>query len=382
MPSNYQTQGTTLDSLLVRRDLLAQGGLWNWGSGFWGQIGNNTSTDTSSPVQTISGGINWKQMSIGENFAGGIKTDGTLWLWGQNTYAALGTNNTTNFSSPVQTVAAGTNWRSISCMRRNSAAIKTDGTLWLWGNNNYGQLGNNTVAIQTASPVQTVSGGTDWSMVAAGTYHTAAIKINGTLWTWGSGSAGRLGDNTLTGKSSPVQTATAGFNWTQVAAGNFTIAVKNDGTLWTWGLNNFGQLGDNTRTDRSGPIQTIASGTNWRYVSASFFHAVATKTDGTLWTWGLNSSGQLGDGTNLSKSSPVQTVSGGTNWKLVSCGRYHTATIKADGTLWTWGQGASFALGNGTTPNRSSPVQTMASGTNWTGVAAGSSNSGGITDIF
>ena len=160
-------------------------------------------------------------------------------------------------------------------------------------------------------------------------YHTAAIKTDGTLWSWGLNSSGQLGDNTRTNKSSPVQTIAGGTNWKQVASGGqyHTAAIKTDGTLWLWGNNGNGRLGDNTTTNKSSPVQTIAGGTNWKQVAGGRYHTAAIKTDGTLWLWGFNSSGQLGGNTTIDKSSPVQTIAAGTNWKQVASGAYHTAAI-------------------------------------------------------
>jgi alpha-tubulin suppressor-like RCC1 family protein len=343
--------------------------LWLWGYNFLGQLGDNTITDKSSPVQTVAGGTNWKQVAGGVYNTAAIKTDGTLWLWGQNTYGQLGNNTITSKSSPVQTVAGGTNWKQVAC-GNHTAAIKTDGTLWTWGYNFYGELGNNTIT-DKSSPVQTVCGGTNWKTVAGGQFHTAAIKTDGTLWTWGANTYGQLGDNTITNKSSPVQTVAGGTNWKQVAGGRFhTAAIKTDGTLWTWGQDNYGQLGDNTTAHKSSPVQTVAGGTNWKQVAGGSYHTAAIKTDGTLWAWGRDNYGQLGNNTTANKSSPVQTVCGGTNWKQVACGN-HTAAIKTDGTLWMWGYNLYGQLGDNTTANKSSPVQTVAGGTNWKQVTAG-----------
>ena len=160
-------------------------------------------------------------------------------------------------------------------------------------------------------------------------FYNKSQIVDGTLWTWGYNPYGSLGDNTTTNKSSPVQTIAGGTNWKQVSAsGSHTAAIKTDGTLWTWGQNNFGQLGDNTTTSKYSPVQTIAGGTNWKQVSCGTMHTAAIKTDGTLWIWGSNSYGQLGDNTTTYKSSPVQTISAGTDWKQVSCGYNHTAAIK------------------------------------------------------
>jgi len=369
-----------LGDLLVPRDIFSEGGLWGWGRDNYGQLGDSTFTHKSSPVQTIAGGTNWKQVACGYSHTAIIKTDGTLWAWGQNGYGQLGDSTVVQRSSPVQTIAGGTNWKQVSGGIYHTTAIKTDGTLWTWGYNSNGALGDSTVA-DKRSPVQTITGGTNWKQVSGGGYHTTAIKTDGTLWAWGSNAFGALGDSTVTDKSSPVQTITGGTNWKQVSGGGYyTMATKTDGTLWTWGRNVNGQLGDNTLTTRSSPVQTIAGGTNWSQVACGQLHTTAIKTDGTLWTWGRNSEGQLGDSTVTDKSSPVQTITGGTNWKQVAGGAYHTTAIKTNGTLWTWGYNGYGQLGDSTVTDKSSPVQTITGGTNWKQVAGGNYHTMAVKD--
>jgi alpha-tubulin suppressor-like RCC1 family protein len=357
--------------------------LFVWGRNGYGQLGDNTSVAKSNPVQTVTGGINWKQIASGTYHTEAVKVDGTLWCWGYNNQGRLGDNTTTNRSSPVQTVTFGTNWKQVSCGYHNTAGIKTDGTLWNWGYNYNGQLGDNTI-VSKSSPVQTVAFGTNWKQVSSGYYNRAAIKTDGTLWCWGKNSYGQLGDNTTTQRSSPVQTVAFGTNWKQVSCGtysSYTTAIKNDGTLWCWGYSGYGQLGDNTGTQRSSPVQTITYGTNWKQVASGGNHTAAIKTDGTLWCWGKNSYGQLGDNTVTQRSSPVQTITYGTNWKQVSCGLNHTAAIKTDGTLWTWGDNATYGqLGDNSTTKRSSPVQTIAYGTNWKQVGCGFYHTAAVTN--
>ena len=149
------------------------------------------------------------------------------------------------------------------------------------------------------------------------------------LWTWGSNGFGQLGDNTTTNRSSPITTAGGGSDWSQVSGGGgYTAAIKTDGTLWTWGYNNIGQLGDNTVTSRRSPITTAGGGTDWSQVSGGGYYTGAIKTDGTLWTWGRNDYGQLGDNMSTNRSSPGTTAGGGTDWSQVSCGQYHIAAIR------------------------------------------------------
>jgi len=347
-------------------------GLWGFGDGAIGQLGDNTIIAKSSPIQTIAGGTNWKQVSTTGTTTAAIKTDGTLWTWGSAGNGVTASGNNISRSSPAQTIAGGTDWRQVSLNSVNGGAIKADGTLWTWGQGYWGQLGDNT-AIDKSSPVQTIAGGANWKQVSCGGTYIAAIKVDGTLWAWGNNTNGQLGDNTIVQKSSPVQTITTDVNWKQVACGTSHIAaIKTDGALWLWGQNAYGQLGDNTLVRKSSPVQTIAGGTNWKQVSCGDSHTAAIKTDGTLWTWGYNNYyGQLGDNTVAHKSSPIQTISAGTNWKQVACGNSHTLAIKTDGALWAWGNNTYGQLGDNTRVHKSSPVQTIAGGTNWTQVACG-----------
>jgi alpha-tubulin suppressor-like RCC1 family protein len=340
--------------------------LMTWGSNGSGKLGDNTTTNRSSPVQTIAYGANWKQVSVSNNYSAAIKTDGTLWCWGFNYYGQIGDNTVTSRSSPVQTVVFGTNWKQVACGPNHTAAIKTDGTLWTWGENyGFGKLGDNT-ATKRSSPVQTVAGGSNWKQVSATYGNTAAIKTDGTLWLWGQGVNGQLGDNFTSARSSPVQTVTFGTNWNQVSCGpSSTAAIKKDGTLWCWGNNNNGQLGDNTVVSKSSPVQTVVFGTNWKQVSCGPSSIAAIKTDGTLWSWGRGIYGELGDNTAVNKSSPVQTIAIGTNWKQISCGSLSIAAIKTDGTLWSWGSNYYGGIGDNTVTNRSSPVQTIIGGNTW-----------------
>jgi alpha-tubulin suppressor-like RCC1 family protein len=249
-----------------------------WGINTYGGLGTNDVTQRSSPIQTVSAGNNWKQVANGDFHTAAIKTDGTLWLWGLNDLGQLGANDITNRSSPIQTVTAGNNWKQVACGQYHTGAIKTDGTLWLWGQNSYGQLGANDIT-NRSSPVQTVSGGTNWKQVSAASARTSAIKTDGTLWMWGSNTNGQLGTNDVTRRSSPIQTVAGGTNWKQVSIGIFACAaIKADGTLWTWGRNTDGSLGTNDITDRSSPVQTVAGGTNWKQV-ASTYVVVACKDD-------------------------------------------------------------------------------------------------------
>jgi len=279
-----------------------------------------------------------------------------LFAWGNNAKGQLGLGNTTNYSSPKQ-VGALTAWSSIAGGQYFTTSIKTDGTLWSWGRNNYGQLGLGD-GVSRSSPVQ-VGALTAWSKITNGSSFTMALKTNGTLWSWGYNNAGQLGlddGGGYTNRSSPVQIG-ALTTWYQVATSNtHTIAIKTNGTLWSWGRNNEGQLGLGDVDNRSSPVQ-VGALTTWYQISAggSGF-TVAIKTDGTLWSWGKNGSGQLGLNDTANRSSPVQ-VGALTIWYQVASAESHNIAVKTDGTLWSWGQNDAGKLGLGDTVYRSSPVQ-------------------------
>jgi len=333
------------------------------------RLGTGDNIDRNTPSLIGGGGRNWKQVSCGADHQGAVKTDGTLWMWGNS--ALGGTANNSGSNIPVTTFAGGTNWKQVSCSRDFTAAIKTDGSLWTWGRGTEGQLGINAPGNRSI-PVTTFAGGTDWKSVSAASgfvgYHVAAIKTDGSLWMWGRGTEGQLGNFANTNRSIPVTTFAGGNNWKQVyCSGYNTAAIKTDGSLWTWGNGADGRLGTNDNTTRSAPVTTFAGGTNWKQTATN----MAIKTDGSLWTWGINTNGQLGTNDTITRSAPVTTFSGGTNWKSVVLGNTHAAAIKTDGTLWVWGNGNSGILGTSDATTRSTPVTTFAGGNNWKQVSAG-----------
>jgi alpha-tubulin suppressor-like RCC1 family protein len=353
------------------------GNLYAWGLNTSGQIGDSTRVSKSSPI-SVGALANWSKIGCGFFHSIAIKTDGTLWTWGSNNYGQLGSGTQLSRSSPVQ-VGSSTDWSSISTISGVATfAIKTDGTLWACGRNDYQRpvLGLNDV--NNRSSLTQVGSLTNWSFVCSSQYHTTAIKTDGTLWSWGGNQHGQVGDDTTTSRSSPVQVGSL-TNWDFAANGlSHTLAIKTNGTLWAWGRNQYGQLGLNDTTNRSSPVQ-VGSSTDWASVSASRYASAAIKTNGTLWTTGGGYSGALGSGSTTSRSNFTQ-VGSLTNWSKVFCSPFRGSVLatKTDGTLWAWGENSNGLLGLGDTTNRSSPVQVGVK-TNWLTMALGGHALGKVT---
>ena len=300
-------------------------GLFAWGKGNNGKLGigayGGWGAVKSSPVQ-VGELTTWSNMAAGRRHSLGVRTDGKLFSWGSGSYGGLGLGNTTSYSSPVQ-VGALTTWSKVAAGDGCTFGIKTDGTLWAWGSNQWnGQLGLGD-ATNRSSPVQ-VGSLTDWSKITAGSGNAFGIKTGGTLWSWGSGSNGAIGRGNTTTYSSPVQVG-ALTTWANISGSGISacLAVKTDGTMFSWGRNSNGELGLDDTTNRSSPVQ-IGALTTWSKVSTYYYHSAAIKTDGTLWSWGLGKF--IGDDTTVSKSSPVQ-IGTQTNWSSVFSQGQHALAI-------------------------------------------------------
>src|SRR3989344_546890 len=348
--------------------------LWAWGANSKGQLGQADTVARSVPTQ-VGTLATWSQVAHVVNSASlALKTDNTFWTFGYNTKGYLGLGDVINRSSPVQ-VGGIIAWStpSSSTYGFSGFIIKTDGTLWTWGNNNYGLLGLGNTAYRS-SPVQVGTLAT-WASVSNNTFSASAIKSDGTLWAWGKGATfGNLGLGDVINRSSPVQVGTIGA-WAKVRVGrNFVAATKTDGTLWSWGANT-GQLGQNDTVSRSSPVQ-VGTLTTWSAISADQ-HVLALKTDSTLWSWGTNAYGQLGFSDVINRSSPVQVGTLAT-WSDIQAGN-HSVALKTDNTLWVWGQNSSGELGFADAVKRSSPVQ-VGGGAAWKGIASGQNHTLALQD--
>ncbi len=319
-----------------------------------------------------------------------IKSDGTLWAWGYNVAGELGDGCTFgstcyNRYSPGQ-VGSDNTWSAVSGGTAHSVAIKQNGTLWSWGDNGDGEIGTGCSGSGCFyySTLTQITTDTHWASISAGGFFTIAIKTDGTLWAWGSNYAGQLGDgctpmSSCANKTTPTQIGTD-TDWAAVAAGgNHVIALKTNGTLWAWGTNVYGELGNGApgpTAYSSVPVQ-IGTAMDWKTIAVGDMHSLAIKTNGTLWAWGINTYGQLGDGCSplsacASKATPTQ-VGTATNWKDVDGGFALTIALKTNGSVWTWG---NFSTSTGT--YSSVPLQ-VGTGTAWSKVSAG--GGGGTSGI-
>ena len=344
--------------------------LFSWGrNDNMGGLGHNNITAISSPKQ-VGSQTDWKSVTAGGlGVFLGTKTDGTLWVSGGgapssgNTYGQLGLNSRAGYSSPVQ--VPGTTWDVVGSADSSTLALKTDGTLWSWGYNGYGHLGQGNYT-HYSSPVQIP--GTTWtSEFSNGLDYSIAIKTDGTLWAWGSNTTGYLGQGNNTQYQSPRQVGSA-TNWTKCSGSGVAMAVNSDGELYTWGSNqNQGALGLNNTTNKNDPTQV--PGTTWANPMAGQSSAGCVKTNGELWMWGKQEDyGSLGVNSRTNISSPFQVP--GTTWANIYSLRGSDSpsgnwlATKTDGTLWSWGNNEHGQLGLSNKTRYSPPVQ-VGSNTNW-----------------
>jgi len=362
--------------------------IFSTGDNIAGALGINTSLSisASTPVREFTSSENWCQISAKQLGTQAIKTDGTLWNWGYRYGLSANSGGALiNRSSPVQEACSATNWcfsaGGGSSTGQIGGAIKTDGTLWTWGFNRCGDLGVGTATGFTTfvTPIQEASSSTDWCNFSI-FWHACpgaiALKTNGTLWGWGQNICGSIAVNNVDMYSSPVQEVSSSTDWSKIAASIFSAAgIKTDGTLWSWGLGRCGNLATNTADCCfSSPVQEISSSTDWSLIFSSRRcgqHAI--KTDGTLWSWGLNAGGMLGNSSIVNSSSPVQEISSSTNWCIVGPGQTFSMGIKTDSTLWGWGNNTCGVFGSDQIPIGSafsSPVQ-VSEITDWNSLSLG-----------
>jgi alpha-tubulin suppressor-like RCC1 family protein len=317
----------------------------------------NALVSGSNPSATVTEAYQLTGQVVGGNYHTlALRTNGTVWVAGLNTSNQLGDGTTTQKNSFEQLTGLS-GMTQVTAAWYDSYALKNDGTLWGWGGNFSGELATGNASAQS-TPVA-ISGLTGRvTQVSAGAYHVLALKSDGTVWAWGSNSNGQLGNGTTTDSHTPVQ-VTGLSNIVAIAAGAYhSLAIKADGSVWGWGFNTNGQVGDGTTTQRLTPVELSGwgAGSGATAVFANDYGSLLQKSDGTVWAWGTLDYGSNGATTADQQSAPVQ-VTGLSDVVALATGSYQDVAAEADGTVWTWGAAPAGALGTGTLAASSTPAQ-------------------------
>jgi alpha-tubulin suppressor-like RCC1 family protein len=305
--TTWDTFDTNRDSVFAVRG----GALYAWGDNLYTQLGVGGS-DRSSPVQ-VGALTNWKKaVGTGIGSAVAVKTDGTLWGWGFNSRGEIGNNTATTVNSPVQ-IGTDTDWSDVSGQNNVTMALKSDGSLYLYGENDNGQIGDNTI-INRSSPVQ-LGSGTDWNLISSGGSHALAVKTDGTMWGWGRGANGQLGQGSTVSYSSPVQVGSL-TNWAEIsAAPSFSGARTSSNAVYTWGRGALGSLGQNVSTDVNTPTQVTGTWTSISSTQNGFF---AVDGSSNLYMFGGDTQYMTSDGGARYRSSPTQISTVSNAYRVVS----------------------------------------------------------------
>ncbi|MBO3735699.1 RCC1 domain-containing protein [Glycomyces niveus] len=339
-----------------------------WGRNQYGQLGNGATNAAGEPILgpvALPAGTSVTAVSGGYGFSIALTTDGEVLAWGQNDVGQLGEDSFTNSTEPVEVdLPDGVSIEAIAVGDDHILALTADGAVLAWGYNEWGQLGNGTND-ESGVPVEVqLPAGTTVTAIEAGAGHSLALTAEGTVFAWGDNDFGQVGDGTTTERTTPVEIplpddATA----TMIAGGDdHSLALTSSGELLAWGYNGGGQIGDGTTTTRTSPVSVhLPADTEVAAIAgASGFQSFAITANGELLAWGDNSYGQIGDGTNTRRTEPVSVhMPDGTEVTAVDSGDDHAIALTSDGAVYGWGYNRYGQVGDGTTTNRNEPVQVV-----------------------
>lgn len=338
--------------------LKSDGTLWAWGTNGDGQCGQGNFLGGTGAPTRVGLESNWTFIATGNKCSYAIKNDGTLWAWGINDFGQLGDGTLIKKNIPTQ-IGTNNDWQKvISGNGSHAFAIKTNGTLWAWEQNNHGQLGLGTSSTMETVPIQ-VGNENNWLNASIGFTHSLFIKTNGTIWSCGLGNDGALGNGSNVLAFVPTQIGTQN-NWIKIASGfYFSAAINSENKLFMWGDNSQGQLGIGDYINKNIPTQ-INNETNWDEIVLGLFHSVALKSNKTVWSWGSHFNCQLGNGNPCAipgvNINLPQQINIETNWDKIFTGYSHSFSIKSNGELWAWGFNGGRQLGNNTTTSSNVPI--------------------------
>jgi alpha-tubulin suppressor-like RCC1 family protein len=334
------------------------------------QFGDGTTNNRNS-LTFVDSAPDYIQVRAGEVDSHFLKADGTIWGCGTNGRGNIGDGTLTTRTTPIQ-IGTDTDWTDIyPGGRDHTIAKKSGGTFYGWGDNGLGQLGVGDFQDKWSPVILGVS--TGWAVLGLGYTHTLAIKSDGTLWSCGDNTQGMLGQGDfgfLTRRHTFTQIGTD-TDWAFCCGGwQHSIAIKTNGTLWAWGRNTSGQFGDGTITTRSTTPLQIGTDTDWVFAACLHDASLAIKTDGTLWSAGDDFAGELGQGASGFSQPTYTQIGTDTDWEIVECGDYHTIARKTTGALYGWGNNSSGELGLGDNSDRDVPTQ-IGTDTDWGDIGVG-----------
>lgn len=353
LPENYFIEAIAIaagnaHSLAVKAD----GSVWAWGSNEYGQLGTDSTTENTLPIQ-VMGLPNTIAVAAGNQHSMALASDGSVWAWGRNNMGQLGIGTTDDSSTPVK-ITGLSDVISVAAGWAHSFALLSNGALLAWGNNSWGQLGtvdtsDNTVPNQTQ--------GIPWvTEIAPGNDHNIALSSDGIAWLWGRNTQGQLGDGTSDIDVHSIPMQLAGFTGVKgVAAGwGHSALLAADGSIWAWGDNDEGQIGDGTTTNSFVPVQTSGL-TSMVAIESGYFTMIATTPQNTLKSWGRNTEGELGASSPATFSDVPLDVTFLDEIIDVSCSLRHCLALRTDETIWAWGSNADGQLGDGTNTSYNAP---------------------------